>query len=293
MLLLLNVLTWRGGPPQSALSHLFDTAGGSIGRSSSNQLRLPDPEGFISRKHGSIAYQDGDYRYTDTSSGGTYFATRNLLLEQDTLALRPGDILRIGDYEIAVALLPDAETGSKPDRPNPDLFQEFLEGAGLELRHRFKPEDLPGLMRALGALFRPLAEAALAPSPLHPGPAADATDPAAQSACLDAALEHLLLPGPGAATDPLDTLLDLLEDAAHQKLALHAALQAELAVALRRFDPDGLARIGGDPDPARCWETFRTAYPGLAKDIAQNFLGAEFVKTYQRQLRLLRTVKGR
>ncbi|SMF96514.1 FHA domain-containing protein [Methylomagnum ishizawai] len=284
MLLLLNVLTWRGGPPQSGLSHLFDTAGGSVGRSSSNQLRLPDPEGFISRKHGSIAYQDGDYRYTDTSSGGTYFATRNLLLEQDTLVLRPGDILCIGDYEIAVSLLPDAAAS-----PTPDLFQAFLEGAGLDLRHRFKPEDLPGLMRALGTLFRPLAEAALAPSPLHPGPAADT----AQSTRLDAALEHLLLPGPDAATDALDALLDHLEDAAHQKLALHTALQAELAVALRRFDPDGLARIGGNPDPARCWQAFRTAYPGLVQDIAQNFLGAEFIKTYQRQLRLLRTVKGR
>ncbi|CAL1239742.1 type VI secretion system-associated FHA domain protein TagH [Candidatus Methylocalor cossyra] len=107
--LILSVLSYRGSPPREPLSCTFDESGGSVGRSPDNRLVLPDPERFVSRRHGSLAFRDGAYQYTDASTGGTYFVARDLLLQHDTLVLRDGELLRIGEYELAVSLVAAAD----------------------------------------------------------------------------------------------------------------------------------------------------------------------------------------
>jgi type VI secretion system protein len=110
MSLILKVLSYKGGPPQGALSCTLDEEGGSVGRSPGNRFILPDPERFVSRHHGNIAFRDGAYHYTDTSTAGSYLSNRHLLLQHKAVVLTDGDVLRIGEYEIAVSVTPDALT---------------------------------------------------------------------------------------------------------------------------------------------------------------------------------------
>jgi predicted component of type VI protein secretion system len=327
MLLFLNVLSYRGNPPSSPISHIFDREGGSVGRASSNPFALPDPAGFISRKHGKISYRDGDYVYTDTSTGGTYFASRNLLLQQDTLALRNGEILRIGEYEISVSLLPnhsgESETRdydlkssdpahrAQPARSKPgaaaspaELYRCLLEGAGLD-RDRDVPKDpeLPERMRAAGRLLRAFAEGAMAllRNRAEAGEAT-AAKPSRSGSLLAAfvqaetALETLLARRQPGGADPVETVRAGFDEILMRQIAMGAAIEAEILVVLKRFDPQGIEALLADrnsPDKAQCWEAFRKAYPELVKDIAENFFGEEFARTYERQLRLLQSAKSR
>lgn len=106
MALILKVLSYKGTPVAEASSCTFDQEGGSIGRSQDNRFVLPDPDKFISRKHGSIEFRNGAYSFTDSSTAGTYFVNRDMLLQHDTAPLSNGDVLRIGEYEIAVFEVP-------------------------------------------------------------------------------------------------------------------------------------------------------------------------------------------
>ncbi|BBA33160.1 uncharacterized protein sS8_1198 [Methylocaldum marinum] len=106
MALILKVLSYKGDPVPDEPSCTFDQDGGSVGRSPDNRFVLPDPERFISRKHGLIAFRDGVYCFTDSSTAGTYLVNKDLLLQHDTAPLSNGDILKIGEYEIAVVEVP-------------------------------------------------------------------------------------------------------------------------------------------------------------------------------------------
>ena len=124
MPLLLKVLHYKGQPIPNEIIVWFDESGGSIGRSPDNNLVLPDPARYISGKHARIVFRDKSYLFSDTSANGTYFINRGFLLRQGTVALRDGERLKIGDYEIKVAV------------------DVFLEGLGSELRDQIKDEDL-------------------------------------------------------------------------------------------------------------------------------------------------------
>jgi len=102
MALILKVLSYKGAPVPEEPSCTFDREGGSVGRSPDNRFVLPDPDKFISRKHGSIEYRNGVYSFTDSSTAGTYVVNKDLLLQHNTVPLSDGDVLKIGEYEIAV-----------------------------------------------------------------------------------------------------------------------------------------------------------------------------------------------
>jgi hypothetical protein len=61
MALFLEVISYRGTPPLDSVSARFDEGGGSIGRSSDNHLTLPDQDKIISRRHGDICYENGEF----------------------------------------------------------------------------------------------------------------------------------------------------------------------------------------------------------------------------------------
>jgi type VI secretion system FHA domain protein len=97
------------------MSMSFDRTGGTIGRlpEPGNKLHLPDPDKYISRKHAVIRYENGFYFLTDTSTAGTFLMNRNLKVHRDSIQLTDGDRLRIGDYELMVAI-PGSETFDTP-----------------------------------------------------------------------------------------------------------------------------------------------------------------------------------
>jgi len=194
MPVILTVVSYQGAPPGAAVSCAFDAQGGTVGRSPENRFVLNDPDKYVSRKHGSVGFREGIYFFTDTSTAGTYFVKRNLLLQNDSLALHDGDLLRIGKYEIfvnvvrdisVVALAPpgvvpkpfalhpapplvasglqpapklnqDQDPTGFPVRPGSalELMGAFLEGAALSGSDWVGKQNRLALMKSVGTLVR-------------------------------------------------------------------------------------------------------------------------------------------
>ena len=80
-------------------------SGGTIGRSADNDWVLPDPQRYVSAHHARIYQRGGDYVLEDVSTNGVYLNDE----EQPLAKLGPcrlcnGDLLRIGDYQLVVAI---------------------------------------------------------------------------------------------------------------------------------------------------------------------------------------------
>lgn len=83
----------------------FGVNGGSIGRSDSNDWVLRDPERFVSGRHAEIEHRGGVWWLRDVSTNGTFVNDSAEPLGPDgTHELAHGDRLRIGEYDIAVAI---------------------------------------------------------------------------------------------------------------------------------------------------------------------------------------------
>ncbi len=92
---------------QSQDENLTPTAlaqgGGLIGRNSSCDIVLKNPE--VSRVHGRITYQEGNYFFTDLgSTGGSVLNGQEVPTNQDFL-LRLNDLIRVGGFILLVTAL--------------------------------------------------------------------------------------------------------------------------------------------------------------------------------------------
>ena len=86
---------------------VFGTSGGSIGRSSENDWVLPDPVRYVSAHHARVHYRDGHFYLEDLSTNGAFVNDQPEALSKlgsSGYRLRNGDVLRLGDYQIVVAL---------------------------------------------------------------------------------------------------------------------------------------------------------------------------------------------
>ncbi|MEZ5460064.1 MAG: type VI secretion system-associated FHA domain protein TagH [Steroidobacteraceae bacterium] len=91
-------------------SIVFGVAGGSIGRSADNDWVLPDPARFLSGHHARIHFRHGLFLLEDTSTNGTYLNdSSDPIPKQTPWELHNGDILRLGEYEVVVAIDSSAE----------------------------------------------------------------------------------------------------------------------------------------------------------------------------------------
>jgi len=105
MSLLLKVLSFKNKPITEIDAVSIGINGGSIGRSDDNALVLPDTEKFVSRHHATISVENGCYYLSDTSLSGVYINGQEPPLNNATERIVNGTILRIGEYEIAVAIV--------------------------------------------------------------------------------------------------------------------------------------------------------------------------------------------
>ena len=103
MSLTLTVLSFKNQPINEINTVSIGNEGGSIGRSGDNSLVLPDAEKFVSRHHASITEENGYYYVTDTSLSGITINGQDVL-HNATERLDNGTRLRIGEYEITVAI---------------------------------------------------------------------------------------------------------------------------------------------------------------------------------------------
>src|SRR6185437_13975533 len=88
-------------------SIVFKVDGGTIGRSADNDWVLPDPLRYVSAHHARVQFRNGRFYLQDLSTNGVFVnddsepvARRN----PEGYPLRNGDMVRIGDYQVVVAL---------------------------------------------------------------------------------------------------------------------------------------------------------------------------------------------
>ncbi len=242
-------LTLRiSGPQASRLAEratrVFGVHGGRIGRASDNDWVLPDPHRFLSGYHALVEYHGGRWTITDTSSNGIFVNEALRPLGRDgSYALRDGDRLRIGEYDISVGITPDNDfVATEEAAPGLELFdeQEFALathgdlGAELDLQRLLSsptppPDDDPPVqMRVSDAYGQAVMRARARP--------ASRTQPAAQAAT-PAHLATRAMPthnGPvqaffrGAGLDPTP----LSSEQATAALALAGQLMREMVLGL-------------------------------------------------------------
>jgi type VI secretion system protein len=83
----------------------FGTTGGTIGRSADNDWVLPDPERYVSAHHARIHFTDGQFALEDTSTNGVYVNDdERPVSSYGPYLLKSGDVLRLGEYQLVVAV---------------------------------------------------------------------------------------------------------------------------------------------------------------------------------------------
>ncbi len=104
----------HGAPLGRSLATDFDASGGSIGRATTNQLVLEDPDRTVSRVHAQVLVRDGRYFIVDRGSNPMQCDGRQVGAGNE-VPLKGGERLVIGGFELAVEVLGDAG-GSSPAR---------------------------------------------------------------------------------------------------------------------------------------------------------------------------------
>jgi type VI secretion system protein len=101
-------------------SIVFDAGGGSIGRSADNDWILPDPLRYISAHHARVQFRDGQYFLEDLSTNGSYVNDdERPLAAYGPYALKHGDVLRFGEYQVIVAV--EAAEELPPENRSADI----------------------------------------------------------------------------------------------------------------------------------------------------------------------------
>jgi len=84
---------------------VLGVAGGSIGRAADNDWVLPDPQRYLSGHHARVHFRQGAFYLEDTSSNGVYVnGSTTAQGRRGLYALRNGDTLRMGEYQIRVSI---------------------------------------------------------------------------------------------------------------------------------------------------------------------------------------------
>ncbi len=124
MPLKLTITSYQRLSPGQEASKVLDRGSISIGRAAQNDWVLQDPERILSKSHCTVQYRDGAYFLTDLSVNGTFLNDSEQRIARDqTVRLKDGDHFILGEYEIAVTLLPGTA----------DLVEAALEGPMTDL----------------------------------------------------------------------------------------------------------------------------------------------------------------
>jgi type VI secretion system FHA domain protein len=113
--LILELSARRGASP-GATRHVFDEAGGTIGRDAKNSWVLPDGE--VSARHAQISYRNGSFYIEDTNStnGVSINSLENRLVPSRRYPLTSGDRLFIASHVVTVTIA-EAEQQPAVGRP--------------------------------------------------------------------------------------------------------------------------------------------------------------------------------
>lgn len=151
----------------------------TVGRGTSNDLVLPDPERFLSKQHCVLERAGAGYVVMDTSTNGTFLNYQPERLDNVPTPLNKGDVIQVGAFELVV------EIEASDDAPVEDLPP--CEPAPNRHSHRSDPlaeaidaeDDNDFLDALLGAPEAPPASP-LGAVRMQPGASAPYHSPAAQ-----------------------------------------------------------------------------------------------------------------
>lgn len=102
MNLVIRAQTLNDQPLSQAIVGCFDLKGGTIGRSDTNTMALPDPERHISRLQAEVSAREGGFSIRNSGAANAIFINGRALAPGEGSVLASGDELRIGGYALGV-----------------------------------------------------------------------------------------------------------------------------------------------------------------------------------------------
>ena len=133
-------------------SIVFTADGGTIGRSADNDWVLPDPLRYVSAHHARVIFRSGRFYLQDVSTNGVFINEEPEALNKrgaDGYVLRNGDVLKIGDYQVVVALdaaveqpLPAQDTGAAAVPTSIHALHTLGRAAQTDIGHMLNLDDL-------------------------------------------------------------------------------------------------------------------------------------------------------
>jgi FHA domain-containing protein len=102
--LVIRAVSLAGQPLSHAITARFDAAGGTVGRSDSNTLALPDPRRHISRLQAEVVCKDGRYLMRNAGNANPISVNDTSLAPGASAPVTHGDELQIGAYVLRVTL---------------------------------------------------------------------------------------------------------------------------------------------------------------------------------------------
>lgn len=150
-------------------SIVFGVGGGTIGRSADNDWVLPDPQRYVSAHHARVSFRQGHYFLEDLSTNGAFANDGDVAISKlGPHQLQNGDLLRLGDYQIVVAV--DAEGADQPAAPQTDSIAVPTSIHGLRTIGRAAQTDI-GASLDLDQLLIPDPSLDSTPPRMSPGAA--------------------------------------------------------------------------------------------------------------------------
>ena len=115
MALRLTITSYHKITPGQCPEKTLEYGSMAIGRGPDNDWVLPDPARLVSTKHCLLQNRDGRYYITDSSTNGVELVKAGVRMQRgNSELLNHGEVIRIGEYEIQVALESSIAEGSAP-----------------------------------------------------------------------------------------------------------------------------------------------------------------------------------
>jgi len=183
----------------------FGVNGGRIGRHTSNDWVLRDPDRFVSGRHAEIEHRGGTWLLRDTSTNGTFVNDADDALGPDHAhQLANGDRFRIGEYEIEVEITGGNDFPAQERAPvsDADLDASFevknFISTGRREREREREAKAPARPRSEAAPQRSVPPATQPPAAASAMQSSRAQDqeqwPGLAAFCKGAGIDPLALP---------------------------------------------------------------------------------------------------
>lgn len=306
----------------------FDESGGSFGRSSDNDLVLPDPNKYVSSRHGTLSFDNGSFIIHDLSSNGLYADNAETPIGKGrSVSLKNGTSLKAGEYQMEVSISADAAAEAAPepveDKPAAPAAQADAGGAvdqlaldlavrlGLngmsEDRLKQMPEAVTEVVRScVAGIMNVLSSRRQVKNQLNVDMTViqgERNNALKFSASVDEAIERMFVKNGEEYLAPETALVEAFNDIADHQIAMMAATIQVHQKVVERFDPQVLEpRLAADAKKGglfkgepRLWEEYKKHYVDIANagyhDIHDEFVN-EFSEAYKEHLRKLKQERG-